>query len=146
MKISDILKQKSPLIRTVQVTQTVREAISLLNAHKIGALLVTDEPRENVLGVISERDIVQGCDRSVRSLDQVLVNEWMTRRLVTCLPQDNVRDVMSLMTQYRVRHVPVVEENEIIGLVSIGDVVKCLIEDSESQLQFLKEYAFGVYD
>lgn len=143
MKIKEVLKIKGHVVCTVQSSQTIQEAVHLLSQRGIGALLVTDDHFETVVGILSERDIVRGCNISRKPLIGVKVNEWMTRSLVTCSPDDDVQSVMSLMTEHRIRHVPVVEDGEIFGVVSIGDVVKAVLGESESRIHFLQEYAFG---
>lgn len=143
MKIKDVLKTKGHVVWTVQASQTIQEAVHLLAQRGIGALLVTDDHYESVVGILSERDIVRGCNITIKPLLSVRVSDWMTRNLVTCEPGDDVQAVMALMTENRIRHVPVVEDGEIYGIVSIGDVVKAALDESDHKIQFLQEYAFG---
>lgn len=143
MKIKDILKVKGTRVWTVRENQSIREALEILVKQNIGALLVCDEMQQQILGIISERDIVRGCYSARKNLDVALVREWMTRRIVTCSPEDEIAEIMSVMTTRRIRHIPVVVGSEIQGVVSIGDIVKSLLQDSEDQIQFLKEYIYG---
>ena len=145
MKIKDILKSKGSRIWTISSTQSVQEALQILVTQRIGALLVTDQKVENIVGILSERDIVRGSYAHTKNPRDIKVREWMTRRVVTCSPEDDVSHVMSLMTDKRVRHVPVAEGEELLGLVSIGDVVKAILEDSHHQIRYLKEYVYGTY-
>jgi CBS domain-containing protein len=145
MKIKDILKSKGSRIWTIKASQTIQEALQLLVTQRIGALLVTDDSVETIVGLLSERDLVRGSYSSLKSTRDVLVREWMTRHVITCAPDDEVSEVMRIMTDKRVRHVPVAEGDELLGLVSIGDVVKAILEESSHQIKHLKDYVFGNY-
>ena len=143
MKIQDILNVKGTRVWTIRASETIQEALHRLVTHKIGALLVTDDRAENIIGIFSERDVVHGSYGSSKSLRETRVYEWMTHEVFSCSPSDDVSTVMSVMTEKRVRHVPVEEGGELLGLVSIGDVVKSTLEESQHQIQHLKEYVFG---
>lgn len=143
MKIKDILKAKDSTLWTVKATQSIQEAVHLLSSHQIGVLLVTDATQESVVGTISERDIIRGCEMAWKPLTSIRVQDWMARELVTCSPEDDIREIMAVMTHRRIRHLPVTHQGEIEGILSIGDVVKGLLEDSETQVQYLRDYAFG---
>lgn len=144
MKIKEILKSKGSQVWTVKENQTIQEAVHLLSIRHVGALLVMSESEDRIVGILSERDIVHGCNVIWKPLISVRVHDWMTRHLVTCNPEDDIQHVMSLMTEKRIRHVPVMMAGELLGIVSIGDVVKALLEESGSQIQYLKDYAFGM--
>ena len=143
MKISDILKHKGSNVWTLQAPQTVDEALQLFVTHHIGALVVLDENNKQIVGVISERDIVRGCYYKHSKLDNTLVRDLMTEKVITCSPDDPIDGIMAMMTNHRVRHIPVLVEGRLQGIVSIGDVVKALLEDSAHQIQNLKEYMYG---
>ena len=143
MKIRDILSIKGSRVWTIRASETIQEALHSLVTHKIGALLVTDDHSENIIGILSERDIVHGSYGNSKNLREAHVYEWMTHDVVTCSPEDEVSAVMSVMTERRVRHVPIENDGHLLGLVSIGDVVKSTLEESQHQIQHLKEYVFG---
>ena len=142
MKLKDILKVKGSKVWTVKPNQTIREALKILVDQKIGALLVLDE-KERIVGIISERDIVRGCYQNAKTLDAMPVSQLMTKEIAIGSPEDETSYIMGVMTQKRVRHIPVVSEGKLQGMVSIGDVVKSEIEDSKYEIHYLKEYLHG---
>lgn len=124
MNVRTILATKGSDVITIRPHQAVREAVRLLARHNIGALVVVDEAGRPV-GIISERDIVRAAARHEdRDVCAMLVEEIMTRDVVTGTPQDDVHSVAHTMTERRFRHLPIVEEGRLVGIVSIGDVVK----------------------
>jgi len=139
MTIAAILAAKGNEVVMVSDTMVIRDVIALLHNRRIGAVLVTDAGGD-VVGVLSERDIIHGlAARGADLLDQT-AREIMTSPVVTCRPTDSVADVMTLITQRRFRHVPVVDEGRLLGIVSIGDLVKRRIEDIEQETEALKSY------
>ncbi len=122
MNIASVLASKGPSVVTVGPEQTVREALALLAAHNIGALVVTDDGRR-ALGILSERDIVRHLARDAGVLDRA-VGGIMTREVVVGSPQDDLGSVAQTMTERRIRHLPVMDRGRLVGIVSIGDVVK----------------------
>ena len=142
MTLKDILKSKGSKVWWVRTTQTIQEAVQILVRQKIGALLVLG-PQNNIVGIISERDIIQGCAGDMQHFGARAVSDLMTKDLIIAAPEDDVNDVMQLMTENRVRHIPVVENDQLQGIVSIGDVVKSLIHESEHQIRYLKEFIYG---
>ena len=143
MKIKDILKVKGSQVWTISATQTVREALELLVRRNIGALVVTDEGRGHILGIISERDLVRACHDNIEAIASKQVFELMTRKIIVASLDDEVETLMSTMTDKRVRHIPVMSEGRLAGIVSIGDVVKSMLKDSAHQIQYLKEFMYG---
>lgn len=144
MKIKDILRTKGPQVWTIPSRSSLRNAIALLAEKKIGALLVTDSDEQKIVGILSERDIVRGSHEIRKPLEQVQVAELMTRKVITATPEDEISRIMEIMTDRRIRHIPVIEEGELCGLVSIGDIVKALLGDSEEQIRSLKQYIYGI--
>lgn len=122
MKVSTILSKKKAGVVTIQPDQLVREAIGLLVAHQIGALVVVDQA-QRVVGVLSEREIVWGAAEDEMLFDQP-VSRIMNRDVIVGMPQDEVISVAHTMTERRFRHLPVVEGNTLVGIISIGDVLK----------------------
>lgn len=138
MKVASILKRKGTDVATVRPDVTVGAAARELASKGIGALVVSDDGR-SMLGLLSERDIVNGLAvYGGRALD-LRVSDVMTRRVVTCTPEDSVTRVMADMTRHRVRHLPVMEAAEVHGIVSIGDVVKHRLEELETEANILRE-------
>ena len=142
MQLKDILREKGSRVWTIQAKQTVHDALRMLVSHKIGALLVLNED-EKIVGIISERDIIRGCFEDVAHVEKTPVSKLMTKNIFVAAPEDDIRVLMATMTEKRVRHIPVLENGELKGIVSIGDVVKSLLQDSEHQIRYLKEYIYG---
>lgn len=139
MTVAAILKHKGAKVDTVQPTATVQQVCDLLSSRKIGAAVVVGAAQE-VVGVVSERDIVHVLSRhGARALDRS-IDEIMTRQVATCRLTDSAHDLMELMTTGRFRHVPVVEGGRLVGIVSIGDIVKRRIEDAELDRSSMREY------
>jgi len=117
----------------------VAEAVAELDRQRIGALIVSGDG-VHIEGIVSERDIVRGLSRSEGALLGEPVRTIMTATVLTCSPDDNVDSLMATMTHNRVRHVPVVRDGELCGIVSIGDVVKSRIDELEKDRKELVEY------
>lgn len=138
MKVHGILATKGSTVETIRPDASVAIAVDRLSALRIGALVVSADGT-GVAGTISERDIVRGLARhGVRLLD-LEVSEVMSRNVPVCSSEDTVKDVMAQMTRTRNRHVPVVENGELQGLVSIGDLVKHRVEELELQTNVLRD-------
>jgi len=118
---------------------TVEELTRVLVEHRIGAVLVRDEDGA-IRGLISERDIIHGIAEHGRGTTQLKVSELMSTDLITCGCDDSIDSVMSMMTDHRVRHVPIMDGGALAGIISIGDVVKYRIEQTEREAQQLREY------
>ena len=138
MKIADILKHKGPAVATVKPTATVAELLAILSENNIGAVVVTGP--SGVIGIVSERDVVRRLhDRGASVLDST-VAEIMTMKVFVCSPEDSVDRLAQTMTGRRIRHVPVCEGSQLVGIVSIGDVVKSRIEQLEEDREYLEAY------
>jgi CBS domain-containing protein len=142
MNVETILKAKGSAVVTIVPSATIAEAVALLARKRIGALVVSIDGREP-LGILSERDIVQGLGAGGGSLLERKVDEIMTRSVITCSPQDRLADLMALMTERRIRHLPVLNGGRLAGLVSIGDVVKNRLDEIEWETSSLKTYIAG---
>ncbi len=138
MRISDVLGTKGNDVVTTSPDTTVRDLVDLLAEHNIGAVIVStdDEP---VAGIVSERDIVRGLVEGVEVLDAP-ISQIMTTHVHTADPHESVHDLMRLMSEHRVRHVPVVVDGALHGIVSIGDVVKSRIGELEFERDQLSSY------
>jgi len=139
MIVNRILSIKGRDVVTIEPGRFLSEAAKLLSERRIGALLVCDE-RRPVSGIISERDIVRALAAHGPDALQQPVSRFMTEQVMTCTGETSINDVMELMTQQKFRHVPVVEGGRLVGIVSIGDVVKSRLEEVEAEAQAIKEY------
>jgi CBS domain-containing protein len=138
MTVQAILQSKGAQVVSVSPGDTVGNVARVLADRRIGAVLVREQGK--VVGVFSERDIVRGLARyGVQSLERP-VSDLMTHDVITCKPAESVHDVMERMTARRVRHLPVIDNGQLIGIVSIGDLVKERIEEAEREAQDLREY------
>ncbi len=142
MLVSAILKRKGDSVVAADRDQSVASAAMLLTENRIGAVLVRGSGGE-ILGILSERDIVRGIALGgPETLDRP-VSALMTKEVVTCGPCDTVAEIMRVMTERRIRHVPVLEDGALIGVISIGDVVKERIEEAETEVEALRGYVAG---
>lgn len=141
MRISDLLRAKGADVVTTPADATVRELLASLADHDIGALVVVDG--EAVLGIVSERDVVRRLNEWGDALLEREVRTIMTSEVVSCAPDDEVDRVAATMTEQRVRHLPVLLDGELVGLVSIGDVVKSRIRQLELDRHQLEQYITG---
>jgi CBS domain-containing protein len=142
MTIAAILKHKGHTVITIEPTATVPEIAAKLAEHRIGAVLVMDKA-DQVLGIVSERDIVRSvATNGARTLDMT-AGQLMTRAVHTAHPEMTVEEAMRKMTIGRIRHLPVMHEDTIVGMVSIGDVVKSRIMRQDAEVDSLKAYIGG---
>lgn len=135
--IGSILADKKPLI-TVGPEASVSEIAALLYEHRIGAVLVMDG--DTIAGLVSERDICRSLHVHGRGVHDACARDLMTAAVVVTDPRTSVSDAMAIMTDRRFRHLPVVQNGKLLGLVSIGDLVKRRIEDAEAEADSLKHY------
>ena len=142
-RISDVLRVKGVEVWTVGPLATVIDAVSKMNDNHAGAVLVIED--NYPVGIFSERDVLVRVVAAQRDPRQTLVREVMTTRLHTASTEDSVLDVMRLMTERRCRHVPVMENDELIGLVSIGDLTKATQENLRQEVRELSNYIGGPY-
>ena len=139
--ISGILAQKGSTVWSIAPTAMVFDAIALMADKNIGALPVVENDR--LIGIISERDYTRKVILKGKSSQETRVEEIMTRDLVTADPSDTVVDCMRVMTEERVRHLPVVKGAKMVGVLSIGDLVKCLISAQAETIDNLEQYLTG---
>ncbi len=142
MYVEDILKVKGADVITTAPGETVGATVRLLNVRRIGAALVRDGAG-NLAGLISERDIIRAIAVNGERALEMLVRDVMTSEVVTCRPTDTISEVMKVMTVRRFRHLPVVEDGELKGIISIGDVVKHRLEESEMETRVLRDYVIA---
>jgi CBS domain-containing protein len=141
--IRQLLATKSQDLYTVSAGDTVAAALELLARHRIGALIVMDGDR--LEGIVSERDCALKVTLPGRAASSVQVGEIMTRSVITVLPSQPLEDCMQQMTERDIRHLPVVEGGRVVGMVSIGDVVKEVLRQQRYLIQQLESYIRGAY-
>lgn len=139
--VSSLLSDKNPHIWTVKPDATVYEAIALMADKNIGAVPVVD--RGKLLGMLSERDYTRKVILQGKSSKKTVVSEIMSPNLFTVTPGDTVGECMRLMTEKRVRHVPVMENGDFVGILSIGDVVRWMISAQTATIDHLTRYIYG---
>jgi CBS domain-containing protein len=142
MRISDVLRRKGHLVITVKPEQSVSDLLDLLAEHGVGALIVSTDG-ETVEGIVSERDVVRRLQRNGPDLLGSPVSDIMTAQVHVCPPDMDLDDLMRLMTDRRFRHVPVVTDGKLVGIVSIGDVVKNRIDALQAERDQLEAYITG---
>lgn len=137
MSIGTILTGKKPVISITAAT-SIRDVAALLYDNRIGAVLVCED--DNIIGIVSERDIVAGLHTHGPAVLDTPAGEVMTSPVVFTAPESTIVAAMGIMTNRRIRHLPVMANGKLLGLVSIGDLVKRRIEDAEHEASALKEY------
>ncbi|MEM9131327.1 MAG: CBS domain-containing protein [Actinomycetota bacterium] len=138
MRVAEILERKGTLTVTVQRTDSVNRAVDVLREYGFGALVVSSDGK-SIDGIVSERDIVRALGLREDLLDMD-VAEIMTSRVFTCQPDDPLDELMAMMTERRIRHLPVEVDGRLVGLVSIGDVVKYRLAQLEDEAQAMVDY------
>jgi len=141
MKVSDIVKERR--LYTIAPAETVRSAIRTLNEHNIGALPVC-EASGKLVGIITERDILRVCGGAdfAAALDRK-VAEVMSSNLIICVGGDSIENAMHVMTERRIRHLPILDGQRLVGILSIGDVVKAKLDHADAEIRFLRDYVSG---
>lgn len=139
MFLEQILREKGGQVYAVAESATLKECAELLESRRVGAMVILNEGG-GVIGVISERDIVRNIARIGASALTCTVGEVMTRQVVTARPRDTVESAMARMTDRRIRHLPVVDSGRMIGVVSIGDLVKWRIAEADAEVNAIRSY------
>lgn len=151
MLIRDLLIEKGRSVETIAVDQTIHAAIGQLNRHRIGALVVTGKHGE-IVGIISERDILNVCGGHCGNLENApggnppcpRVADAMTKEVVIGVPSDDLNYAMGIMVKNRIRHLPIMEDGKLAGIISIGDLVNAHIEEKVIENRTLREYIHGI--
>ena len=142
MNVETILRNKGNWVATIRPDATVAEAVDMLNRERIGAIVVSEDG-EGVDGILSERDIVIALAEDGADLLPRPVADIMTRSVITCGPSDTVGELMAEMTNRRIRHFPVVADGRLIGIVSIGDLVKNRLDEVEFEASSMRSFIAG---
>jgi CBS domain-containing protein len=138
MKIHDILHVKGSAVHTTSPEATLADVVQKLVANNCGSLVVMED--ERMVGIITERDILRACAANHHGLEERKVRDHMSSNLITGLCDDEVEEIMGLLTKHRIRHLPVTKDGKLVGLISIGDVVKAQFDQLSTENYFLKEY------
>lgn len=139
MLVSQILKGKGDLVFTASPHETMAAAAALLHSRRVGAMVIVDQ-HDDVVGILSERDVVRlVAELGAAGLNQP-VSKWMTRDVLFAAPTETVGLLLERMTDRRVRHLPVIQNDRLVGIVSIGDLVKSKIAETEAEAETLKAY------
>lgn len=139
MHVDTILQTKGTAVHTLPSTGTLADAVALLNAHNIGAVVIT-EGDDRIAGILSERDIVRQLGRNPSGALSLPIADCMTSTVVTAQRLTSIDEVMERMTRRRIRHMPISEDGRLVGIISIGDVVKLKIAEVEHEAEALREY------
>lgn len=139
MRVSEVLRRKGATVVTIGPDRSVRELLGLLAEHGIGAVVVSEDG-VGVAGIVSERDVVRRLHLDGEEVLEGPVAAIMTVDVETCAPPDDLEQLMETMTEQRIRHLPVLEEGRLVGLVSIGDVVKHRISEVQAERDQLSAY------
>ena len=144
MKAKEILDAKGSRVITCHEDNTLMDALAIFSANKIGSLIVVDS-HDKIQGIIAPRDILIVVLKDYERVKTIKVNEVMTKDLIVATVDDNIDYLQHIMTENRVRHVPVLDGSDLQGIVSIGDVVKAQIDEKEVENRYLKDYIEGKY-
>jgi CBS domain-containing protein len=139
MQVENILQSKGSAVFTVSARAPVADAVRELNSRRIGAVVVVNDAGQ-VAGILSERDIVRHLGDDPAKLLASPVSDIMTKNVISCPSGTAISELMEQMTKFRIRHIPIVDDGELVGIVSIGDVVKRKIEETEQEAIALREY------
>lgn len=144
MKVADLLKNKGEAVITISPDATIFQAMQQLLDHNIGSLVVCDMENK-IVGIISERDILRATYQDCNALQDKTVSDLMSTSLIVAIPDDEINYIMGIMTQNRIRHLPIVTKEGIAGIISIGDIVKFQLEETKVKNRYLEEYLYGHY-
>jgi CBS domain-containing protein len=142
-KVSEILEHKGGMVLSVDINESVLDAINLMAQVNIGAVLVQEN--DSISGIFTERDYLQKIALQSRSSQDTRVGDVMTTPVISAEPGDSVQQCMETMTTCRCRHLPVVENGKLLGIVSIGDLVKKMLDEKQSEVEKLSQYITGTY-
>lgn len=144
MKAKDILAVKGRRVITIHQDNTVIEAIALFFANRVGSLIVVDE-NDDIKGILAPNDVLKAVHNDLDNIQHTKVNRFMSTNLIVAKLEDDIDYIQAVMTENRVRHIPIIEKGKLQGLVSIGDVVKAQLKKRDVENQYLKEYIEGKY-
>lgn len=144
MKVKDILREKGTAVHTIGPERLISDAVARLNKYHVGALVVVDE-KGAIKGIITERDILRLCEMRAGALGHITVGQEMTRDVLVGVPDDDINYIMNIMTENHIRHVPIMSEDRLAGIISVGDVLKARLDQCEFHARHLQDYITGKY-
>jgi len=144
MKVKDILATKGSRVETIEQTANVFDVMSVFSANRVGSLLVVDKDGA-ILGIIAAKDILMAVVNNYDTIKELDVGAIMTTDLIVCSEDDDINYVQVIMTENRIRHIPIMAGKELKGLISIGDVVKSQMKETDVENKYLKDYIADKY-
>lgn len=144
MKTKDILAEKGTRVITIQETLLLVDVVAMFLANRIASVVVVNN-HEEVIGIVAPNDVLKAIHNHPEFITKITVSEIMTRDIIVVTPDDDVDQLMSIMTENRIRHLPVIDRGELVGLVSIGDVVKAKSTVHDVHIRYLTDYIEGKY-
>lgn len=143
MKVKDILKSKGPEVFTIAQNKTIKDAMPIFVNNSIGVLLVLDEAAK-IVGIVSERDILRAINSNFETFADLLIQDIMTKKIIYADYEDEIDYLEDIITNNRIRHVPVLMNKTLVGLISIGDIIKFNLKDKKYENKYLFDYISGV--
>lgn len=143
MKVGDILKEKGTTVKTISPNATALDLAEQLRTQRIGAVVVLND-NFVIDGIVTERDLAYSLAAYASKLPKVTVDRLMTRTVVMCSPDDSVSEIMQVMSQRRIRHLPVMNMDKLVGIISIGDVLKNRLKEIQMEANALRDYAIAL--
>jgi CBS domain-containing protein len=144
MKVKDILAAKGNRVVTIEKDTSVIDAMSIFSANRIGSLLIVDKTN-TILGIIGARDVLMAVVNHPDTIKTITVEKIMTTNLIVGTEDDHVDYILAVMTENRIRHIPIMNGENLVGMVSIGDVVKALLKEKDVENRYLKDYIADKY-
>lgn len=144
MKVRDILEVKGSEVVTIRRDESLFRALEVFATNKVGSLLVLDSER-NIVGILAPRDLLMEVQKGCEELTKIKVEEVMTQELIIGTPDDNLEYVQAIMTENRIRHLPILDGERLAGIVSIGDVVKAHLKEVHAENRYLRDYMVSKY-
>ena len=139
VKISTILDNKGSVVYSISPENTLKQMADEMLAKKIGSLLVTNK-EDTLVGIISERDFLTIVGEHTKDWEDITVSDVMTKEVITATPEDTLEEIMSVMTEHHIRHIPVMSNDKIVGVLALGDIINALFDKSLFQNKLLKRY------
>jgi CBS domain-containing protein len=144
MKVKDILATKGSRVVTVEQATSVLDAMSIFSSNRVGSLLVTDKDN-SILGIVAARDVLMAVVNHLDEIKTITVDKIMTTNLIVGTEDDKIEYIQAVMTESRIRHIPILDGKELKGIVSIGDVVKSQLKEKDVENKYLKDYIADKY-
>ena len=144
MRAKDILAGKGSRVITTHEDANLVDVMALFFANRVGSLLVVDK-NDRIKGIVAPNDVLKAVHKDLAKAGSLTVKEVMTTDLIVATPEDNIEYLQNIMTENRIRHIPIIEQGKLVGMVSIGDVVKAMMKETKVENRYLKDYMEGKY-